>query len=226
MAFSLPPGIRAVRKMMPDGIPSSVFHNDKLGQLGSAIVRPDPSTGLSQLDALLAPAGAGDPRARREDRFRAVVTALHAAIDARYGPSPDRSPSMPPPEMRDTAVVGHKLMQCRRCGAVKSHRVFAPGATTVGDLETQARRVHAKIVKIDLPTWVVGVDMDTPYPEDFAALVRKVWPKRKTVRRLTSDGLEAQLDRVVCGRAGEGAIPDCGSPTKSRNRLTGHVNPI
>jgi len=187
MAFSLPLGVRAVRTVMPDGIPYSVFHDDELGQLGSAIVRPDPSTGLSQLDALLAPGGAGDPLARRrEDRFRAVVTALSTAIAAKYGPSPGRRPSMPPPEMRDAAVVGHKLMQCRRCGAVKSHLVFAPGATTVGDLET----------------WVVGVAMDTPYPEDFAALVRKVWPQRKAARRLTPDGLEAQLDRVVCRRCG------------------------
>jgi len=205
MAFSLPPGIRAVRKVMPDGIPYSVFHDDELGQLGSVIVRPDPATGLSQLDALLAPAGTGDPLAtRREDRFREVVTALSTAIAAKYGPSPGRPPSMPPPEMRDTAVVGHKLMQCRQCGAVKSHLVFAPGATTVGDIENQARRVHAKIVEIDLPTWVVGVDMDMPYPEDFAALVRKVWPQRKAVRRLTPDGLEAVLDRVVCPQCGAG----------------------
>jgi len=95
---------------------------------------------------------------------------------------------MPLPEMRDAAVVGHKLMQCRRGGAVKSHQVFAPGATTVGDLETRVRRVHARIVAIDRPTWVVGVAMDTP--ETFAALVRKVWPQRKAARRLTSDGPE------------------------------------
>jgi len=72
----------------------------------------------------------------------------------------------------------------------------------VGDLETQARRVHAKIVAINLPTWVVGVAMDMPYPEDFAALVRKVWPQRKAARRLTPDGLEAQLDWVVCRQCG------------------------
>ena len=155
------------------------------------------------MDAMLAPGGPGDPLdGRRRDLLRQVVGALGGAIDERYGPAPDRTPSMPPPDIRDAAVVGHHLGQCPRCGALKYHLVFAPGAESAGDLETQVRRVHAKIVEIGLPTWAVGADMDTRYPDGFAAPVRRVWPERDTVRHLTPDGLQAVLDRVRCPRCG------------------------
>ncbi len=205
MALTLPPGIRSVRKVMPDGIPYYDFHDDWLGLLGAVIVRPDHTTGRSQMDATLAPTAPDDPlAAQREARFTVVVDAISQAIAAKYGPSdPTRTPSMPPPEIRDRAVVGSKIMPCLRCGAFKSHLVFAPGAVTTGDLETQARRLHAKIVEVGLPTWVVGADMDSPDPADFAALVLKVWPEREPITRLTSDGLEAMLDRVVCPHCGE-----------------------
>ena len=189
----LPPGVRAARRTTPDGIPHYEFHHDGVGLLGSVIVRPDRASGKSQMDAMLAPGGPGDPLdGRRRDLLGQVVGALGGAIDERYGPAPDRTPSMPPPDIRDAAVVGHHLGRCPRCGALKYHLVFAPGAESAGDLETQVRRVHAKIVEIGLPTWAVGADMDTRYPDGFAAPVRKVWPERGAVRRLTPDGLQTE----------------------------------
>jgi len=61
-----------------------------------------------------------------------------------------------PPDIRDAAVVGHHLGQCPRCGTLKYHLVFAPGAKGAADLETRVRRVHAKIVELGLPTWAGG----------------------------------------------------------------------
>ena len=134
----LPPGVRAVRRTMPDGMPYHEFHHDGVGLLGSVIVRSDPASGRSQMDAMLAPGGPGDPLdGRRRDLLGQVVEALGGAIDERYGPAPDRTPSMPPPDIRDAAVVGHHLGRCPRCGALKYHLVFAPGAESAGDLETQ-----------------------------------------------------------------------------------------
>ena len=203
MPLRLPPGVRAVRRTMPDGTPYYEFHHDGVGLLGSVIVRPDPASGKSQMDAMLAPGGPDDPLAgQRQDLLRQVVGALDEAIDEKYGPAPARTPNMPPPDFRDVAVVGHHLGQCPHCNALKYHLVFAPGAENAGDLETQVRRVHAEIVELGLPTWVVGADMDTPYPDGFAAPVRKVWPKRGAVRRLTPDELQTVLDRVKCPRCG------------------------
>ena len=205
MALTLPPGIRSVRKVMPDGIPYYDFHDDRLGLLGAVIGAHDHSTGRSQMDATLAPTAPDDPlAAQRAARLKLVVTAIRQAIAAQYGPSdPTRTPSMPPPDIRDRAVVGSKIMPCPRYGAFKSHLVFAPGAVGIGDLETQARRVHAKIAEVGLPTWVVGADMDSPDPADFAPLVLKVWPEREPITRLTPDGLEAMLDTVVCPQCGD-----------------------
>jgi len=195
----LPPGVRAVRGTMPDGYPYHEFHHDGVGLIGSVIVRPDPASGRSQMDAMLAPGGPGDPLdGRRRDLPGQVVE----AIDERYGPAQDRTPSMPPPDIRDGAVVGHHLGRRPRCGALKYHLVFASGAKGAGNLETQVRRVHAKIVDLGLPTWAVGADMDTRYPDGFAAPVRRVWPERDAVRRPTPDGLQDVLDRVRCPRCG------------------------
>ncbi len=155
------------------------------------------------MDAMLAPGGPDDPLdGRRRELLGQMAGALGRAIDERYGPSPDRTPSMPPPDIRDAAVVGHHLGQCPGCGTLKYHLVFAPGAKSAGDLKTQVRRVHAKIVELDLPTWAVGADMDTRYPDGFAVPVRKVWSEREAVRRLTPDGLQEVLDRVRCPRCG------------------------
>ncbi len=149
----IPPGVRSVRRTTPDGIPYYEFHHDGVGLLGSVIVRPHPASGKSQMDAMLAPGGPDDPLdGRRRELLGQMAGALGRAIDERYGPSPDRTPSMPPPDIRDAAVVGHHLGQCPGCGTLKYHLVFAPGAKSAGDLKTQVRRVHAKIVELDLPT--------------------------------------------------------------------------
>ncbi len=130
---------------MPDGNPYYEFHHDGVGLLGSVIVRPDPASGKSQMDTMLAPGD--DPLAgQRRDLLRQVVEALDEAIDEKYGPA--RTPNMPPPDIRDDAVVGHHLGRCSRCNALKCHLVFAPGAENVGDLGIQVRRFHAKIVEI------------------------------------------------------------------------------
>ena len=73
-------------------------------------------------------------------------------------------------------------MQCQTCGAVVALLIFADEATDPSGLEDYARLMYAKVVELQVPTWVIGPPLSQAQPPlDQPALTLKIWPVREPV---------------------------------------------
>ncbi len=182
--FRLPPDV-SVRKERLSGTWVYVFRHTQLGDLGRIILQGR-SDGRTHVTCEVA-GDEDDPMTeKRAAIFKPLGIELTRQPDIATGGTGEEQ-SVPPPPWRPSASpkrVATELIQCERCGANVALLIFADDATDRGGLEDYARLMYAKVVELNVPTWVIGPPIESePSPESPADIL-KIWPEREAIHRL------------------------------------------
>ena len=69
-----------------------------------------------------------------------------------------------------------KLFQCLKCNEHCIMLIFAPDARENNDMRAYARSLQDHMKKYDVPTWIIGPEINGP-TDDEPAYTLKAWPK-------------------------------------------------
>jgi len=190
--FFLPEGISCDKVLRQEGTWSYIFKSESLGDIGHLVFLSYPGGTKCVYEA------AGEPDDPMTAERRKVFTPIAEYISSKMELICGKSDGEIEPYnlQQEVQIVESKLMPCAKCGTITSLMVFAPEASTLGQLENYARRMFAKIKEQNVPTWIVGEETEILIDGQLAgeALVLKVWPKREPARIINSIGLNAMFD--------------------------------
>lgn len=194
--FKLPPDI-SMRKEFLSGNWVYVFRHTQLGDLGRIVLqgRPDGRTNVicevtGDLD---------DPMTgERAAIFKPLGIELTRLLDIATGGTGDgeplpllSGPAAPPKR------VATELVQCEKCGTNVALLIFADDATDRGGLEDYARLMYAKVVELNVPTWVIGPPLESEPSPDTPADILKIWPERETICQLRPDEFNPIIETLA-----------------------------
>ena len=194
--FKLPPDV-SVRKERLSGTWIYVFRHTQLGDLGRIVFqgRPDGRTHVT----CEVTGDADDPMTeKRAAIFKPLGIELTRQLDmATGGTGEEQSVSPLPGPSASPKRVATKLMQCERCGANVALLIFADDDADRGGLEDCARLIYAKVVELNVPTWVIGPPIESePSPESPADIL-KIWPEREAIRQLRPDEFNPIIEALA-----------------------------
>ena len=192
--FKLPPDI-SVRKEYLSGKWVYVFRHKELGDLGRIVFqgRPDGRTNV----ICEVTGDADDPMTeKRAAIFKPLGVELTRQLDIATGGTGEgeSGPLLPGPSASPKQVAA-ELMQCEKCGANVALLIFADDIIDRGGLEDYARLMHAKVVELNVPTWVIGPTSE-PSP-DSPADILKIWPEREDVCQLRPDEFNPFIETLA-----------------------------
>jgi len=200
-SFRLPTDVTATKEQLAAGL-AYVLRHRTLGLLGRLVLQ-DREDGRCQVSCEVA----GDPEdpmtAQRFAVLQPLTTALIQRLEAQPGP-PVTAPHRPPPPRPagpDGEWVESKLVQCERCTAGVALLIFAVQATDQGGLEDYARKRYRQVVRLNLPTYVIGPALGEGPLLERPADILKIWPEREPIQRLRPDEFNpiiAALARSHC----------------------------
>lgn len=194
--FKLPPDVSFRKERLSSGW-SYVFRHTQLGNLGR-IVLQGRLDGRTHVTCEVA-GDAGDPMTeKRAAIFKPLGMALARQLDIATGGTGEEKWVSPPPRPSESPQrVATKLMQCETCGANVALLIFADNATDRGGLEDYARLMYPKVVKLNVPTWVIGPPIDSEPSPDSPADILKIWPERESIRQLRPDEFNPIIETLA-----------------------------
>lgn len=194
MGFSLPADV-TVTKQQLEGQWVYSFRHDALGELGRIVLQ-----GLSTGQCHIVSEVIGDPKDPMTEKRQAILqpiseqltsalTSISGESDLAHLQSAPASPTAP------GEIVESKLIPCDRCGHNAAMLIFANDAKNVADFENCARKMYVKYSDLNVPTWIIGEPVGIPGCGTPSKIV-KVWPHRESIRQITPNDFNAELDAL------------------------------
>jgi hypothetical protein len=78
--------------------------------------------------------------------------------------------------------------------------LFDDNATTQSELEDHVRLMYSKVKELNVPTWVVGKEIEIESPDGIKygkAISMKVWPNREEVKYRDSNEFNYMIDTYM-----------------------------
>jgi len=193
-SFKLPPEVICQEKIIKHHGKSYTFRHRKWGELGRIDVIPHGNQ--SQINTFVVAHDPDDPFAEiRTALFRTIALDFNAELESTYGQGVATSPPMDDFD-RNKRIIESKLMICDTCNAPVALLIFAPDASTSGELEDYARMMHANTRKTNLPTWIIGAEEEVVPDKEGIALILKTWPERQPAKKISSLIFEPMLQNL------------------------------
>ena len=195
--FKLPSDISFYKEQLDNGI-AFIFRHAEGGELGRLLLQ-ERSDGQTQVKVEVV----GDQRdpmtAQRAAIFvpigRELSNLLEQAVGRSSAPATSTDAHAPKPPLKSIKQIASKLIPCPRCGRPAALLIFADDASEQGGLEDYARLMYPQVVELNVPTWVIAPPEHQGW--DAAAQIKKIWPEREPLCRLTPNEFNQGLDRVL-----------------------------
>jgi hypothetical protein len=195
---TLPPEISVEKGPLPEGGWAHVFRHRTLGNLGRIVARDAPG-GQCMLSSEVSGHPDDPMTEKRRQVFEPLAREILAEMNRLVGSGDTTVTPMPPPGNGPGKWLENKLLQCHRCDTVVARLVFAPEATDEGRFEDYARMLFGTFREMDVPTWIIGPDLDGGPPEMRPADIMQVWPVRGRIRRRRPAEFSPELDAIQEG---------------------------
>ncbi len=121
--------------------------------------------------------------ARRAEIFEPIARNLLGQMESAVGAATTTPPAPTRPD--NGVTLENRLVQCPRCGTGVARLVCAPAAVDRGHFEDHARMLFPTFADFDMPTWIIGPDLDDGPLETRQNNIMQVWPTRGPIRRLS-----------------------------------------
>ena len=195
MSFALPSDISYHQLQTKNGMVYT-FRHQALGELGRIIIEGTPD-GQCRITSDVVGDPADPMTAKRSTIFKPLSEQLTSALDAALGNRGTGVAVSPrPTESGQPEPIAHTIVPCDRCGQGVAMLVFADRAKTEADMEDYARKMFPRYKELNLPTWIIGPPMGIS-TDDTPAMTLKVWPKRKPLKHLSPNQVNALLDKLI-----------------------------
>jgi len=97
-------------------------------------------------------------------------------------------------------LIPSKVFPCPECNEVIAMILFDNNATTQSELEDHVRLMYSKVKELNVPTWVVGKEIEIESPDGIKygkAISMKVWPNREEVKYIDSNEFNHMIDIYI-----------------------------
>ena len=142
----------------------------------------------------------GDPddpmTQQRKDVFAPLSEQITGVLESTLGPVELDDHPAPPSQKSPQEIVECEYTPCERCGETAALLIYAHDATDPGRFEDYARKMYHEYKRLDVPTWIIGPPLGVAGFETPSDIL-KVWPTRESIRRLTPNEFNADLDSLL-----------------------------
>lgn len=193
--FSLPHNVKSHKHLLPNGTMSYVFRHDELGELGRILIVPHGTQSQICYEVVGEP---GDPMTKKRQAIFEPISKEFAGIMTSICGNGEGTPG-PYISPKEKQMIKSMVYPCSTCKTITAMLIFAGDADTKARLEDYARIMYSKIIKLNVPTWIVGIETaNIVNGKDLRkSLVLKAHPKRKEASIMTPDQLMDVVDELM-----------------------------
>lgn len=204
--IQLPPGIAFEKQNLGADRWAYVCRHEAMGTLGRIVTMPNPSGEGTLVSCEVAGDPADPMTSERRMVFEPIGIEIAEALAERTGAPPkgdgELGISLPPVSSAPSPsrAMTYRLLQCARCGEPVALLIDAPDAVGPAEFEDQARLMYPEYVRHDLPTWIVGPELDGG--GGMLADTMMVWPERGPIERLLLEPFNARIEELRARHCG------------------------
>lgn len=147
-----PPGVSYAQVRM-EGMTALSVRDVRLGELGRLVLRVE--AGAIRLMTGVAGEIEDAQTQARLQAFKPIAEAFMKHFDAPFDAS-DWDLNRKENFHATAPGVAVQRVPCKKCGAIVAFLIHAEDAKGVGGLNDYARRLHKEIIRLNVPTWVLG----------------------------------------------------------------------
>ena len=195
--FKLPKSVTVKKEYSYEGYLIHIFRHNLLGDLGRIVIIPNSNTKTNIHYEI-----AGDPddpmTKRRQKIFEPIAREITEAMDEILGKSDEAVDEYN--IQNEGCLIPSKVFPCPKCNEVTAMMLFDDNATTQGELEDHVRLMYSKVKELNVPTWVVGKEIEIESPDGIQygkAISMKVWPNREEVKYIDSNEFNHIIDTYM-----------------------------
>jgi hypothetical protein len=195
--FKLPKSVTVKKEYSYEGYLIHIFRHNLLGDLGRIVIIPNSNTKTNIHCEI-----AGDPddpmTKRRQKIFEPIAREITEAMDEILGKSDEAVDEYN--IQNEGCLIPSKVFPCPKCNEVTAMMLFDDNATTQSELEDHVRLMYSKVKELNVPTWVVGKEIEIESPDGIKygkAISMKVWPNREEVKYRDSNEFNYMIDTYM-----------------------------